>query len=325
MPLPHVLPGRRYAVRVATAHPVADGGATGTAARDVVGVLVGADAGTWTLLPEDRGPETVAVADVRAAREVPPRVVRPTSSIDDVQRLAARGWPGLEQHRLGGWLLRAGAGYTGRANSALVAGDPGLPIEEAVTRVEAFYAERQTSARFQLAYPLTGPQDPAGDVDAVLSRRGYAVVTPTYTYVTDLRTLDPAPLGDLTASWADDPDEEWLAPESPLHGRHPRAVDVITACPACYLTLRSGDAFVARARLVVTEDWCGITELVVDESARGRGIGRRAMGELTRAGRASGARFGYLQVLQTNAAATGLYDSLGWRRHHRYHYRALPS
>ncbi|WP_392465750.1 GNAT family N-acetyltransferase [Arsenicicoccus cauae] len=325
MPLPQVRPGRRYAVRVATGHPVTGHPVTGSGARDVVGVLVAADTSTWTLLPEDRAPETVAVADVRAAREVPPRVVRPSSSVDDVQRLAARGWPGLEQHRLGGWLLRAGAGYTGRANSALVAGDPGLPVEDAVARVEAFYAERGTRARFQVAYPMTGPDDPAGAVDALLAARGYEVVTPTFTYVADLRSLEPAPLDGLTASWSEQPDEEWLAPESPLHGRHPRAVDVITACPARYLTLRSHGDFVARARLVVTEDWCGITELVVDEGARGRGTGRRAMGELTRAGRAAGARFGYLQVLQTNAAATGLYDALGWRRHHRYHYRVQPS
>ena len=65
--------------------------------------------------------------------------------------------------------------------------------------------------------------------------------------------------------------EARAATHDTLHGRHPRAVDVITACPARYLTLRSHGDFVARARLVVTEDWCGITELVVDEGARGRG------------------------------------------------------
>ncbi|AKT52913.1 hypothetical protein ADJ73_15130 [Arsenicicoccus sp. oral taxon 190] len=258
-------------------------------------------------------------------RAVPRRVVRLTSSVEDVERLAARGWPGLGQERLGGWVLREGAGYTGRANSALVAGDPGLPATTAVEQVERWYADRGLPPRFQLAYPLTGPDDPAGPVDAVLAERGYQVVTPTFTFVTDLRGARPAPLGDLEARWADDPDQEWLGPESPLHGRHPRAVEVITACPARYLTLRAQGRFVARARLVVTDDWAGLTELVVDPPARGAGVGRRAMGELTREATGRGARFGYLQVLQANAPAVGLYDALGWRRHHRYHYRARPS
>ena len=38
---------------------------------------------------------------------------------------------------LGGWLIRAGLGWTGRANSTLIAGDPGLPITDALTAVEA--------------------------------------------------------------------------------------------------------------------------------------------------------------------------------------------
>ena len=45
--------------------------------------------------------------------------------VEDLERVAARGWPGLEQDTLGEWLLRAGGGFTGRANSVLVVGDPG--------------------------------------------------------------------------------------------------------------------------------------------------------------------------------------------------------
>ena len=51
---------------------------------------------------------------------------------DDVaalELLAARSWRGLEEERLGDWLLRAAGGFTGRANSVLVVGRPpsGLP------------------------------------------------------------------------------------------------------------------------------------------------------------------------------------------------------
>ena len=41
--------------------------------------------------------------------------------------------------QLGSWLLRADGGFTGRANSALPLGDPGLPLAGAVDEVEAWY------------------------------------------------------------------------------------------------------------------------------------------------------------------------------------------
>jgi N-acetylglutamate synthase len=47
--------------------------------------------------------------------------------VADLERLATRGWRGAEEAPLGEWLLRAGGGFTGRANSALVAGNPGMP------------------------------------------------------------------------------------------------------------------------------------------------------------------------------------------------------
>ena len=174
MPLPPVRLGQRYAARLALPLDGAGAGAT-----DVVGTLVAADATSWTLLPDDRGPVTLPVTRLLAARAVPPRAVRPSSSIDDVQRLAARGWPGLSQERLGGWLLRSGAGFSGRANSALVAGDPGLPLAQAIDAVEGHYRAQGLVPRWQLAYPLDGSDDPAGDVDAALAARGYPPENPT--------------------------------------------------------------------------------------------------------------------------------------------------
>ena len=58
-----------------------------------------------------------------------PRTVTPVAiSIDDLALAAAPGWRACEEDRLGDWLLRAAEGFTGRANSALAAGDPGLPL-----------------------------------------------------------------------------------------------------------------------------------------------------------------------------------------------------
>src|ERR1700749_4273131 len=50
------------------------------------------------------------------------------TDIATLDRAAARTWRGTEEEPLGHWLLRAGGGFPGRANSALVAGDTGLSL-----------------------------------------------------------------------------------------------------------------------------------------------------------------------------------------------------
>ena len=66
----------------------------------------------------------------------------PNPRVTDLERAAALHWQAPETEPLGEWLLRAAAGFTGRANSALPAGDPGLPLPEAVTAVEDWYRRR---------------------------------------------------------------------------------------------------------------------------------------------------------------------------------------
>ena len=74
---------------------------------------------------------------------------------------------------MGGWLLRAAQGFTGRANSALAAGDPGMPLAEAVIRVRRWYAERDLPAMIAVPYPLGRPGD--SDIDRFLGRYGWGV------------------------------------------------------------------------------------------------------------------------------------------------------
>ena len=66
----------------------------------------------------------------------------PNPRVTALERAAALHWQAPETEPLGEWLLRAAGGFTGRANSALPAGDPGLPLAEAVTAVEDWYRRR---------------------------------------------------------------------------------------------------------------------------------------------------------------------------------------
>ena len=90
--------------------------------------------------------------------------------ISAFERMSARHWQGTEQAHLGGWLLRAAGGFTGRANSALPLGEPGMPAERAVDEVEAWYRRRGLKPMIVIATGLGADGDA---LDHLLARRGW--------------------------------------------------------------------------------------------------------------------------------------------------------
>lgn len=77
--------------------------------------------------------------------------------IEDLEAVAALGWRAPEEERLGGWLLRAAGGFTGRANSALAIGDPGMPLVAATAGVRRWCADRSLPAVIAVPYPAGQP------------------------------------------------------------------------------------------------------------------------------------------------------------------------
>ncbi len=103
---------------------------------------------------------SLPTADVTAAKVVPPATPRrgwevPSVTPDDMQRICWAGWPARDSELLGDWALRAHGGITGRANSAMAVGDPGLPVPDALRAVESWYAGRGLPPLLQL--PLADP------------------------------------------------------------------------------------------------------------------------------------------------------------------------
>lgn len=301
-------------------------------ATDVLGELVHLDDRVVAVLPDDGPLVEVPLADVVAAKPVPPRAVRPGSGPDAVQRVADHGWPGLERQRLGGWVLRVGGGFTGRANSALAVGDPGLPLEEAVAAVEAFYDARDLPPKVQVPFGLYGPVDPAEgvEVDAWLAGGGWTHDETTLLLTADLRSRPPLlgagrgaarPAGGVRID--EEPDEEWLSQYRYRGGALPPvAREVLLAAPwQRFASVRAGGRTVAVGRVAVARGWAGVTAMTVDEAYRRQGLGSVVLESLLSTGAAAGARFAYLQVVATSTAAVSLYRRGGFTPHHRYHYR----
>ena len=238
--------------------------------------------------------------------------------VPELELLAARGWPGLEQGRLGDWLLRAGGGFTGRANSALVVGDPGVALPEAVAAVAAWYDERGLRPTAQLSGVRARP------ADAAFAAAGWARDEDVLVLTAPLTA--PAP-DDVPVELSPTPDDAWLAAyEHPGGALPPIARDVLSAGAdaVVFASVRPDPAPAppaAVARGVLTDDWLGVSAVTVAPEHRRRGLATAVMAALQRWAAGQGATSVYLQVTAGNDGARALYRRAGFIEHHRYHYR----
>jgi N-acetylglutamate synthase len=250
----------------------------------------------------------------------------------ELERMAAAHWRGTEEEWLGEWLLRAADGFTGRANSALPLGDPGLPLEAALDYVTGWYRARGLPAVMAVPLPLLPADDaPAVALDAELTVRGWATRPgPAFVMVADLPLAVAGgglPAGAVVAADAD-PDEGWIAAyhyqgtdRQPPVLRH-----VLTSAQEqAFISIRAEPGVLAIARLSIAGGWAGITAVEVDPAHRRAGLGLAITIAACAEAVARGVRQVFLQVAVDNAGARALYERCGFRYSHRYHYRVAPA
>ncbi|MFJ3169477.1 GNAT family N-acetyltransferase [Streptomyces roseus] len=285
---------------------------------DTVGVLTSWDQGVLTITRKSGEIVHIPESSLVAGKIVPPAPARrrgPAASFEELARVGARAWQPLESEPLGEWTLRAAGGFTRRANSVLPLGDPGVPLDEALARVTAWYAERELPAYVQTATGAVGTQELLG---AELERRGWVNEVSAQVRIAALAPLadvDPG-AGASGVRLSRVPDEEWLG----MYGRvkDPEvARRVLVAGPSVWFATLPGRAI---GRLVVDGRWAGFAAVEVDPRHRRGGLGTAVMAVL--AGRAleEGASAAWLQVEADNTAALTLYEGLGFATHHAYHH-----
>lgn len=304
--------GRRVTVR----RVVAEGPSGAPRYGDVVGDLVALDDDT-AVVETRRGPVTVPRERVAIARLAAP------STADELalEATAAQGWRASDTGAVGGWLLRAAAGFTHRANSVLPLRSPGLPLDEALGEAAQWYAARGLPLRLQI------PTDARRLLDAELDQRGWPASPDVQVLAARLDMLvAPAAAAHPPAVHIDDePDAAWLARYRGGDVPADVARSLLTAHPAvAFARVGRGTGTLAIGRGTVDEGWLGITAVEVSPPARRQGLARAIMAALWDWGRARGARRSYLQVGGDNAAALALYRRLGYWRHHDYRYRSAP-
>jgi ribosomal protein S18 acetylase RimI-like enzyme len=252
--------------------------------------------------------------------------------IDDLERAAARHWQAPETEPLGEWLLRAADGFTGRANSALPIGDPGVPLPAAVTLVEDWYRRRALRPMIAVPGPLQNDAAPA-PLEHFLDERSWVLRPgPALVMTAEIADIRPAPPPDSEVQLAPEPDAAWLALYR-YRGQDlpPIARTLLMSAPwQAFASLRQAGRTVAVGRISVApqspdEPLGVITAVEVDATCRRQGLGAAITAVLAAAAADRGARRVLLQVETGNTPARALYARLGFRDSHRYHYRVAPA
>lgn len=304
---------------------------SGARLTDVVGQLV--DAGEESVVVDStRGRVTIPRDAVVATRVIPPRPSRRGAphralSVEDLERVMVGAWPAPEQEQLGDWLLRAGGGFTARANSALVVGHPDRPVPAALDLVEQWYATRG------LAPTLAVPVVPGGrleddEVARTALRSGWVAGEPVLVLTGATGQVRaaadrPAPAGievEITTHVTD----AWFAAyaRSRTVSSRDAVTSVLEGSPLQWFALARSEAssLVGVGRMAISDGWAGVGAMWVEPQARGRAVGTAMLRDLLDQAVRHGCVSVHLQVESANEAAIGLYSTLGLTEHHTYAY-----
>ncbi|HEU4427641.1 MAG TPA: GNAT family N-acetyltransferase [Myxococcota bacterium] len=241
-----------------------------------------------------------------------------------LERAAFDAWQAEEIVALGPWRLRFMQGVTDRANSVWAGpGEPPGGFDDAIARVEAFYAERRRPVLFQIT--------PAADeLDARLAARGYERYDDVSVQIASAaRVAQLAPNAEACAQCDARLSAAWFE----LSGRRGRFRGEQVAVYRAFLERVAPRAGFASARpagatalaavglTLVAPPLAGVFSMLTLPEQRGRGLAAAVLAALARFAAARGAAQLYLQVSANNAAARALYSRAGFSEAYRYHYR----
>jgi GNAT superfamily N-acetyltransferase len=314
-PLAGALPGERWVVRCR----LPDGSAT-----DVIGWIEALHTTSVRLSSIDQASQVIERSKIIAARRAPAAAGGPDPrriSAADLQRHALPGW--LAWHEpLGDWTLRAGGGFTRRANSCHAIGDPGVPIPQAGKQIIGFAAVHDIA-------PMAQVIEGSREEQALRGLGWLSSDQPTAVVVTRLadflagRPVKPAVKVSerLEPGWDEAYQQSRPNSADPaivrmiLEGNPPRAfASVVGQGPDDHSKV------VAIARGHQNQNWLGLAAIWTRPDHRRRGLATAMITALSHWAARQGARYAYIQVASIAEPALAAYTKLGFVHHHSYVY-----
>lgn len=243
------------------------------------------------------------------------------ATIKQIEDMSLNAWPSHKMELYDGWILRFSYFYTHRTNSVEQFGASDIAWSEKIAYCEDVYRRLGTPAIFKIS-PLVSP-----DFEYMLEKRGYEIEHVTHVMTMD---LDDA---NLSASYddvefTDTISDAWIQSLFDLKNMtdetHRRIVPSmyrsILKETICARIVVNGET-VATGLGILDRDYIGIYAIHVREDFRRRGYARQICTCLLAEGQKRGAENAYLQVVDGNANAQGLYESLGFSYMYTYHFR----
>lgn len=240
--------------------------------------------------------------------------------VRELEEVSARAWPPLARRDVDGWVLRAGGGVTGRANSVWPRADNGTStLDDKLAAAADFYRQHDLPLLLALS-PASAPENLAGE----LADRGYAVSGPPRSVQTaQLETMTMVS-DDHGALITGSLDEGWYAVVAAVnasfvdHRSAALALLAGVAAPSAYAVVSIDGGPVAAGRGVHDGDWLGIFNMATLPAYRRRGAGSAVLAALAQWAARRGATRAYLQMEADNAAAPRLYGKAGFNRCYEY-------
>jgi GNAT superfamily N-acetyltransferase len=281
---------------------------------DVVGDLLELDE-VLAVIDTRQGQVEVPVATIVIAKPAPP------STADELalEAITAAGWRAEHTGHVGGWLLRASGGFTGRGNSVLPLRTPGIPLDDALAQARAWYHRQGLPLRFQL------PSEARRLLDAELGERGWPIQYGALVMAARLDRVQATARPELRVRLDPTPDAAWFDRYRDGAGSSEAARGLLTRHDdVVFASIRDGDRCVAIGRGAVDTGWLGVTAVEVDPARRRAGLAGAVMTALWQWGGGRGATRSYLQVADDNEVAIDMYTAFGYWAHHDYRYRIDP-
>lgn len=234
--------------------------------------------------------------------------------IIELEKLSDLTWPAEQNIEFGKWQLRISDGFSMRANSVLPIGEPPIDLAAAVAQVVKIYRENKLRPTFSIALPIFD------ELDRYLEQDGWNLKIDANFLIRDIGTVEVSDHPEFLIEILDYPSKLWLE----LNSDEPLE-KLMRRYPARYGAIKIGEQMVAVGRIATLGNWSIVTRLFVNPSFRGKGVAKILMNNLLAAASKDGATKVALQVDDENGAALALYQSMGFRTHHKFVYRVLAN
>jgi GNAT superfamily N-acetyltransferase len=242
-------------------------------------------------------------------------------SIAEIEAATLSTWPALQTAHDRLWLWRGAGGYSKRANSIHCL-DPSddVDADARLEKMTALSRFNDIPPVFRVT-PLCGP-----GVIAAIDRAGWVE------FERSLVLARQMPDDDWKVSAKtrlfDPRDPAWHETQAAMSGYNRHTIDIlksildVAACDNCGVLAYDEDDQPVAAALATVSNGIGVyLNVVVRESARGKGYGRAVIAAALNWSREAGATTAAIQVLASNTPAVTLYRSFGLEQVYDYHYR----